>query len=189
MASKTRIAGVGMVPFATPSRSESYDVMGETAARAALADAGIGYELVEQAYVGYVYGDSTSGQKALYGVGTTGIPIINVNNNCATGSTALLLARQAVDSGAADCVLALGFEQMQRGTLVQHWQDRPTPVQRVRQSPTRSRARPGRAVGGAVLRWRGSRIHRALRHRPGDVRAGLGQVPPACRAQPVRGVP
>jgi acetyl-CoA acetyltransferase len=74
-----------------------------------------------------VYGDSTSGQKALYRVGQTGIPIVNVNNNCATGSTALWAARQVVESGAADCVLALGFEQMQRGKLVQHWLDRPTP--------------------------------------------------------------
>src|SRR6478752_4477962 len=124
---KARIAGVGMVPFATPSRSETYDVMGEAAAKAALADAGIGYELVEQAYAGYVYGDSTSGQKALYRVGQTGIPIINVNNNCGSGSSALFAARQLVESGAADCVLALGFEQMQRGKLVQHWMDRPTP--------------------------------------------------------------
>jgi acetyl-CoA acetyltransferase len=69
MTRKARIAGVGMVPFATPSKAQSYDVMGEQATRAALADAGIGYELVQQAYVGYVYGDSTSGQKALYRVG------------------------------------------------------------------------------------------------------------------------
>src|SRR6476661_7951590 len=124
---KARIAGVGMVPFATPSRSETYDVMGEAATRAALADAGISYDMVEQAYASYVYGDSTSGQKALYRVGRTGIPIVNVNNNCGTGSTALFAARQLVESGAADCVLALGFEQMQRGKLVQHWLDRPTP--------------------------------------------------------------
>jgi acetyl-CoA acyltransferase len=101
--------------------------MGEKAAKAALADAGIGYDQIQQAYAGYVYGDSTSGQKALYRVGQTGIPIINVNNNCGTGSTALWAARQVVESGAADCVLALGFEQMQRGKLVQHWLDRPTP--------------------------------------------------------------
>jgi sterol carrier protein 2 len=127
MAQKARIAGVGMVPFATPSKSQTYDVMGEAATRAALADAGISYDMVEQAYASYVYGDSTSGQKALYRVGQTGIPILNVNNNCGSGSSALFAARQLVESGAADCVLALGFEQMQRGKLVQHWQDRPTP--------------------------------------------------------------
>src|SRR3546814_7796826 len=79
---------------------------------------------VQQAYAGYVYGDSTSGQKALYRVGMTGIPVINVNNNCSTGSTALFLARQAVESGAADCVLALGFEQMKPGALGSVYQDR-----------------------------------------------------------------
>src|SRR6476469_3886338 len=126
---KARIAGVGMVPFATPSRSETYDVMGEAATRAALAEAGISYDLVEQAYASYVYGDSTSGQKALYRVGQTGIPILNVNNNCGSGSSALFAARQLVESGAAECVLALGFEQMQRGKLVQHWLDRPTPFE------------------------------------------------------------
>ncbi|NYI77675.1 lipid-transfer protein [Nocardioides panzhihuensis] len=124
---RTRVAGVGMVPFATPSKSETYDVMGAKAARAALADAGVAYGAIEQAYVGYVYGDSTCGQAALYPVGLTGIPVINVNNNCSTGSSALYLARQAVESGAADCVLVLGFEQMQRGALAMHWQDRPSP--------------------------------------------------------------
>lgn len=130
MSKRARIAGVGMVPFATPSRSENYDVMGEKAARAALGDARIGYGQVQQAYAGYVYGDSASGQKALYRVGQTGIPVINVNNNCGTGSTALWAARQAVESGAADCVLALGFEQMRRGKLTQHWLDRPTPMEK-----------------------------------------------------------
>jgi len=125
MSEHARVAGVGMVRFSTPRKSEPYDVMAPRAASQALADAGIGYESIQQVYAGYVYGDSTSGQRAMYEVGMTGIPIINVNNNCATGSTALYLARQAVESGAADCVLALGFEQMQRGRLVPHWTDRP----------------------------------------------------------------
>src|SRR3954466_4020541 len=76
------VLGVGMVPFATPSRSEPYDVLAEGAARAALADAGLSYEDVQQAYVGYVYGDSTAGQHVLYGLGMTGVPVVNVNNNC-----------------------------------------------------------------------------------------------------------
>ena len=128
--SNARVAGVGMVPFATPSKAESYDVMAGKAVRAALTDAGVDYTAVQQAYVGYVYGDSTCGQHALYGVGLTGIPVVNVNNNCSTGSSALWLARQAVESGAADCVLALGFEQMQRGALGSHWDDRPSPFGR-----------------------------------------------------------
>src|SRR5690606_469537 len=124
------VAGVGMVPFATPSRSDTYDVLAEGAIKSALADAGVDLEHVQQAYAGYVYGDSTSGQNALYRVGMTGIPIINVNNNCSTGSSALYLARQAVVSGMADCVLALGFEQMQRGALSAHFDDRPSPFDR-----------------------------------------------------------
>lgn len=47
----------------------------------------------------------------------TGIPIFNVNNNCSTGSSALLLAKQILDSGNAECVLAVGFEKMERGSL------------------------------------------------------------------------
>jgi acetyl-CoA acyltransferase len=130
MSGKARVAGVGMVPFATPSKAQPYDVMAGGAVRNALADAGVSYDAIQQAYVGYVYGDSTCGQNALYGVGLSGIPIVNVNNNCSTGSSALFLARQAIESGAADIVLALGFEQMQRGALGSHWDDRPSPFER-----------------------------------------------------------
>ena len=127
MSRKVYVTGVGMIPFAKPGASSPYHAMGYRAARAALDDAGLAYDEVEQAYAGYVYGDSTSGQNALYQLGMTGIPIINVNNNCSTGSTALFLARQAIESGAADCVLALGFEQMNPGALGSVFTDRPTP--------------------------------------------------------------
>ena len=123
------ISGVGMVPFAKPGASAPYYQMGAEAARQALADAGLDYAKVEQAYVGYVYGDSTCGQRALYPIGMTGIPVVNVNNNCSPGSTALFLARQAVESGAADCVIALGFEQMKPGALGSYYNDRPTPFE------------------------------------------------------------
>jgi sterol carrier protein 2 len=119
-----RVAGVGMIPFTKPGQSEDWDVMAEKAVRQALADAGVTYDQIEQAYVGYVYADSTAGQSALYRVGVTGIPIVNVNNNCSTGSTALYLARQMVAAGAADCVLALGFEQMVPGALGMAFNDR-----------------------------------------------------------------
>ena len=130
MTQAVHVVGVGMIPFTKPGASEDYPEMGAKAARIALTDAGIAYPLVDQAYVGYVFGDSTAGQAAVYGVGLTGIPIINVNNNCATGSTALFLARQAVASGAADCVLALGFDQMVAGPLKGGWADRPSPLRR-----------------------------------------------------------
>ncbi|MCY1277986.1 3-ketoacyl-CoA thiolase [compost metagenome] len=125
MSQKVYVAGVGMIPFAKPGQSGTYIEMGAEAIRLALKDAGIDYKLVQQAYAGYVYGDSTSGQSALYEVGLTGIPVINVNNNCGSGSSALWLARQAVESGMVDCALAFGFEQMQPGALKDHWTDRP----------------------------------------------------------------
>ncbi|WP_322070473.1 lipid-transfer protein [Paraburkholderia bannensis] len=130
MSNKVFVAGVGMIPFKKPGTSETYDVMGATAVRQALIDAGLDYRDVQQAYAGYVYGDSTCGQKALYQVGMTGIPIINVNNNCATGSSALFLARQAVASGAVDCALAVGFEFMQPGALKPFFTDRASALER-----------------------------------------------------------
>ena len=126
MTPRAYVAGVGMIPFVKPGANAPYHVMGAEAAKLALADAGLDYGKVQQAYVGYVYGDSTCGQRALYGVGMTGIPIVNVNNNCSTGSTALFLARQAIESGAADCVMALGFEQMKPGALGAVFTDRPS---------------------------------------------------------------
>jgi sterol carrier protein 2 len=124
------VAGVGMIPFKKPGESLPYHEMGALAVREALADAGLPYDDVQQAFVGYVYGDSTSGQRALYEVGMSGIPVVNVNNNCSTGSTALFLARQAVASGMVDCAIAVGFEQMQPGALSMHWQDRPNAFER-----------------------------------------------------------
>jgi acetyl-CoA acetyltransferase len=121
------VAGVGMTKFAKPGQNDPYTDMGAAAVRDALADAGLPYDAVQQAYAGYVYGDSTCGQAALYKVGMTGIPVMNVNNNCSTGSTALFMARQAVDSGAVDVALALGFEHMKPGALTSHWTDRPSP--------------------------------------------------------------
>jgi acetyl-CoA acetyltransferase len=129
MSREVVIAGVGMVPFTKPGMSKPYPRMAAMAAEAALANAHIDYQLIQQAYVGYVYGDSTAGQRALYQVGMTGIPIFNVNNNCSTGSTALFLARQAILGGAAECVLALGFEQMSPGAIGPVFKDRPSPFE------------------------------------------------------------
>ena len=115
---KAYVAGVGMTRFEKPETREwRYWDMVREAGNAALADAGISYADVEQVSVGYCFQPSTAGQRAAYELGLTGIPVYNVNNNCATGSTALMLARQLVEGGAADCVLALGFEKMKRGAL------------------------------------------------------------------------
>jgi sterol carrier protein 2 len=130
MSQNVCVAGVGMIPFTKPGDSAPYDEMGAEAIHLALADAGVEYDAIQQAYAGYVYGDSTCGQRTVYRAGMTGIPVVNVNNNCSTGSTALFLARQAVESGAVDCALAVGFEQMQPGALRMHWDDRPSPFER-----------------------------------------------------------
>ncbi|XP_041126555.1 sterol carrier protein 2-like isoform X1 [Polyodon spathula] len=125
------VVGVGMTKFEKPGAREDFDYpdMAREAGQKALADAGIPYSAVEQACVGYVYGDSTCGQRAVYhSLGLTGIPIINVNNNCSTGSTALFMARQLVQGGLADCTLALGFEKMERGSLTSKYMDRTNPM-------------------------------------------------------------
>ncbi|MFE3657182.1 lipid-transfer protein [Streptomyces sp. NPDC059165] len=115
---KSYIVGVGMTKFEKPeSRDWQYWDMAEEAGTAALADAGIRYEDVEQVPVGHCFQASTAGQRAAYALGLTGVPVYNVNNNCATGATALMLARQFVEGGVSDCVLALGFEKMKKGAL------------------------------------------------------------------------
>ncbi|WP_329536544.1 lipid-transfer protein [Streptomyces sp. NBC_01450] len=115
---KAYVAGVGMTRFEKPETREwQYWDMAREAGSAALADAGITYAEVEQVPVGYCFQPSTAGQRAAYELGLTGVPVYNVNNNCATGSSALMLARQFVEGGVADCVLALGFEKMKRGAL------------------------------------------------------------------------
>ncbi|MFC6884230.1 MULTISPECIES: lipid-transfer protein [Actinomadura] len=129
MSNRTFVVGVGMTKFEKPgSREWDYPDMARESGTKALQDAGIGYDKIEQAYVGYVYGESTSGQRAVYELGVTGIPVVNVNNNCSTGSTALYLARQAVKAGVVDCALALGFEKMQKGSLGSTYEDREQPM-------------------------------------------------------------
>jgi acetyl-CoA acetyltransferase len=127
LAREVLVAGVGMIPFSKPGQSASYDEMGAEAIKLALKDGGIAYEDVEQAYAGFVFGASCSGQRAVYKAGMTGIPIFNVNNNCSTGSSALFLARQAVESGLSECALAVGFEQMVPGAIPAAFTDRVSP--------------------------------------------------------------
>ena len=134
MSHEVFVSGVGMIPFVKPGTSGTYQEMGEQAVRLALEDSGATYDQVQQVYAGYVYGDSTCGQAAVYRLGMSGIPVINVNNNCSTGSTALFLARQAIEGGVAECVLALGFEQMNPGALGAVFEDRPNPLEKFIQS-------------------------------------------------------
>jgi acetyl-CoA acetyltransferase len=125
------VIGVGMTKFEKPgARDWDYPDMALEAGSKALEDAGVPYDRIQQAFVGYCYGESTSGQRAVYGLGLSGIPIVNVNNNCSTGSTALFMARQAIAGGVADCVLALGFEKMEKGSLGVKYTDRTNPIDR-----------------------------------------------------------
>ena len=135
MPNKVYVIGVGMTKFEKPGSRLNpdgspwdYPDMARESGSKALLDAGIDYREVQEAYVGYVYGESTSGQRAVYELGMTGIPVVNVNNNCSTGSTALYLAARAVRSGLADCALALGFEKMQPGSLGSTYDDREQPM-------------------------------------------------------------
>lgn len=122
------VVGVGMTKFEKPGiREGDYPEYAKEAIEAALRDSKLNIKDVQAATVGYVYGDSTCGQRAIYEVGMTGIPIFNVNNNCSTGSSALLLAKEFIESG-RDCVLAAGFEKMERGSLSSKFMDRTNPM-------------------------------------------------------------
>lgn len=132
MSKKVYVVGVGMTKFEKPGSREGWDYpdMARESGTKALTDAGVDYREIEHGFVGYCSGDSTSGQRALYELGMTGIPIVNVNNNCSTGSTALFLGAQTIRGGLADCVLALGFEKMQPGSLGGGASDRESPLGR-----------------------------------------------------------
>jgi len=130
MTNKVVVCGVGMIPFRKPGESIPYELMVSGATTAALNNCDLSYDDIDQAFCSYVYGDSCAGQAGLYTVGINGIPITNVNNNCASGSTAFALAAQAIKYGISECVLAVGFEQMPKGAIDMVFPDRLSPVQR-----------------------------------------------------------
>ncbi len=130
MSNRVNVIGVGMTKFTKPGASPEYHEMAAEAGRIALKDAGISFDSIQQAYTGYVYGDSCCGHRAVYELGLTGIPVFNVTSNCSTGSSALYLGRQAIESGAAECVLVLGFEKMEKGALGAKFNDREPPMGR-----------------------------------------------------------
>jgi sterol carrier protein 2 len=122
------VLGVGMTKFIKPRGKVDYNELGYEAGIKAMLDAKITYDDVDQGVACYVYGDSTCGQRVFYQFGLTNIPIYNVNNNCSTGSTGLAMARTMVTLGAADCVLVVGFEKMNPGSLQSMYNDRTNPT-------------------------------------------------------------
>lgn len=191
MKRRVNVIGVGMTKFAKPGSSPDYHEMAREAGEIALKDAGIPYAEIEQAFAGYVYGDSTCGQRAVYGLGLTGIPVVNVNNNCSTGSSALFLARQAIEGGLAECVLAIGFEKMERGALGSKFNDRENPMglhaQVMLDAQGFSSAPPAAQMFGGAgreYRWRhgtkretfGKIAEKARRHASQNPYALFGQV-------------
>jgi sterol carrier protein 2 len=123
------VLGVGMTKFIKPRGKVDYPELGFEAGVKALLDAGVNYDEVDQAIACYCYGDSTCGQRVFYQFGMTQIPIYNVNNNCSTGSTGLIMARTLVGYGAADCVMVVGFEKMAPGSLATNFRDRASPTE------------------------------------------------------------
>ncbi|EGP90855.1 unnamed protein product [Zymoseptoria tritici ST99CH_3D1] len=122
------VLGVGMTQFIKPRQTRSYVELGFEAGAKAMLDAQINYDDVEMGVGCFCFGSTTSAQRIFYQFGMTGIPIYNTNNACATGSTGLHMARTMVRAGAADCVLVVGFEQMQPGSIKSDWSDRPSPM-------------------------------------------------------------
>ncbi|KAK0651633.1 thiolase-like protein [Cercophora newfieldiana] len=122
------VLGVGMTKFIKPRGKVDYTELGFEAGIKAMLDAQISYDDVDQGIACYCYGDSTCGQRVFYQFGMTRIPIVNVNNNCSTGSTGLAMARNLISAGGADCILVVGFEKMMPGSLQSHFNDRESPL-------------------------------------------------------------
>jgi acetyl-CoA acetyltransferase len=129
MSRRTFVIGVGLTDFVKPASRPDWDYpdMVREAVAASLADARIAYEEIQQVAAGYCFADTTAGQRAVSELGLTGVPVLNVNNACATGSSALYIVRGFVAGGLVDCGLAVGFERMNK---VLGYDDRANPIAR-----------------------------------------------------------
>ena len=144
------VLGVGLTKFVKPRGLVDYTELGFEAGIKALLDAHITYDDVEMGVASYCYGDSVSGQRVFYQFGMTEIPILNVNNNCASGSTGISMARDTISHGGADCILVVGFEKMKPGSLDRNFTDREDPVGRFMDMNYRSWG-TGKASGAVQL--------------------------------------
>lgn len=113
---KAFILGGGMVPFARHHET-SAEQLAATSCLEAVKDAGLELTQIDAAYCGHVLQGMTFGARVLDRLGIAGIPVINVENACASSSTALHLACLAVAAGQYDRVLVIGAEKMGRGLL------------------------------------------------------------------------
>ena len=96
---------------------ESIIDLGAECSLNALKDAGVAWKDINAAYCSHVLMGVTVGQFILMPLGPTGIPIFNVDNGCAGGTTAMILARQAIGAGIYDIVLIVGIQKMGKGVL------------------------------------------------------------------------
>ncbi|KAL6243074.1 hypothetical protein RBB50_010174 [Rhinocladiella similis] len=144
------ILGVGLTKFLKPRGQVEYTELGFEAGVKALLDAHITYDDVEMGIASYCYGDSVSGQRVFYQFGMTEIPILNVNNNCASASTGIAMARDTISYGGADCVMVVGFEKMKPGSLDRNFTDREDPVGRFMEMNYRTWGK-GKASGAVQL--------------------------------------
>ena len=115
MSQSVLIAGVGMTPFVPLSARDSAASLAGRAIRAALEDARIDFDLVDQVFCSCVHNEAGSAEQVMAQVGLTGIPIFSVSDGCVSASSAFQLARNSVLSGEVECALALGFERMPVG--------------------------------------------------------------------------
>lgn len=110
------IAGIGIIKWGYFPERESYELAAESIINV-LEDAAMEWKEIQAAYCGSVYQGTGSGHQAVKEIGLTGIPVVNIENACSSGSSAFRLAYQAVATGLYDTVLALGFEKMPKGAL------------------------------------------------------------------------
>jgi acetyl-CoA acetyltransferase len=113
---KVVILGVGLHPFGRfPEKSISE--LGRTAALEAMKDAGVDYKDIQAGYCGRVVASTGVGLNIFEELGSTGIPVTNVELACASSSRAAELAATAIKAGEYDMCMVVGVEKMQRGML------------------------------------------------------------------------
>jgi len=158
MSSRVYVIGVGQTPFVKLSARPDWDYpdMVREAVTDALKDAGVSYDKVQSAAAGYCFADTTAGQRAIYEMGLTGIPVLNVNNACASGSSAIYIMRNFIAGGMVDCALAVGFEKMNK---VLGYDDRAHPLAKHIESMAKRRGYDAKVLVTAQMFGNAGREH------------------------------